>query len=66
MFKTDHPAFNAALYTFDLLLPAPNLGQEDAFSPLHTGLLLAAGLRIFGWVLTIAVLSGLTRALSRN
>lgn len=64
--KADHPPFNAVLYTLDLLLPAPNLGQEDAFGPLHGGLVLAAGLRLFGWVLTIAVLASITRALSRN
>ncbi|MGI8333830.1 hypothetical protein ACRYCC_28100 [Actinomadura scrupuli] len=64
--KADHPPFNTLLYTLDLLLPAPNLGQEDAFSPLHGGLALAAGLRVFGWVLTIAVLASITRALSRN
>jgi hypothetical protein len=33
---------------------------------LHAGLALAAGLRIFGWVLTIAVVASLTRALSRG
>jgi hypothetical protein len=33
----DHPPFSAALYALDLLLPAPALGQEDAFNPLHAG-----------------------------
>jgi hypothetical protein len=64
--KGDHPPFNAALYTLDLLLPAPSLGQEDAFVPLHAAQALAAGLRVFGWVLTITVLASITRALSRN
>jgi hypothetical protein len=62
----DHPVFHAALYALDLMLPAPALGQEQAWDPQGGALAIATFLRIFGWVLAIAVVAGITRALSRN
>jgi hypothetical protein len=62
----DHPVFHAALYALDLMLPAPALGQEQAWDPQGGALAVATGLRIFGWVLAIAVVAGITRALSRS
>jgi hypothetical protein len=61
-----HPTFNPALYAIDLLIPAPVLGQPEAWNP-HGGiLLLALSLRMIGWLLVIAVAAAITRAVSRN
>ena len=62
----DHPVFHAGLYALDLMLPAPGLGQEEAWDPQGGVLAIATTLRIFGWLLAIAVVAGITRALSRN
>jgi hypothetical protein len=40
-----HPAFNAALYTLDVLIPAPALGQASDWDPQGIGLAVAAGLQ---------------------
>jgi hypothetical protein len=56
-----HPAFNAALYTLDVLIPAPALGQASDFDPQGAGLAVAAGLHILGWLLAITVIAAITR-----
>jgi hypothetical protein len=61
-----HPVFNAALYTLDVLIPAPALGQASDFDPQGAGLAVAAGLHVFGWVLAITVLAAITRTFSRT
>jgi hypothetical protein len=61
-----HPAFNAALYTLDLLIPAPGLGQASAWNPHGMELALAAGLRLLGWLLAITVIAAITRSFSRT
>ena len=61
-----HPAFNAALYSLDLLIPAPALGQASDFDPQGAGLAVAAGLHILGWLLAITVIAAITRSFSRN
>jgi hypothetical protein len=62
----DQPTFNAALYTLDLLIPAPGLGNVSDWNP-HGGLLVvAAALRGLGWLLAITVIAAITRSLSRN
>ena len=61
-----HPAFNAALYTLGVLIPAPALGQASDFDPQGTGLVVAAGLHILGWLLAITVIATITRAFTRN
>ena len=61
-----HPAFNAALYTLDVLIPAPALGQASDWDPQGAALVVAAGLHLLGWLLTITVIAAITRSFSRN
>ena len=61
-----HPAFNAALYTLAVLIPAPALGQPSDWDPQGVGLAVAAGLHILGWLLAITVLAAITRSFSRT
>jgi hypothetical protein len=61
-----HPEFNAALYTLDVLIPAPALGQASDFDPQGATLALAAGLHILGWLLAITVIAAITRSFSRT
>jgi hypothetical protein len=61
-----HPSFNAALYTLDLLVPAPGLGQAGAWNPHGQMLAVAAGLRSMGWLLAITLTAAITRTLIRN
>jgi hypothetical protein len=61
-----HPVFNAALYTLDLLVPAPGLGQASDWDPQGGYLALAAGLHILGWLLAITVIAAITRLFSRS
>jgi hypothetical protein len=60
-----HPDFNAALYTLDVLIPAPALGQASDFDPQGATLAVAAGLHILGWLLAITVIAAITRSFSR-
>lgn len=62
----DQPSFNAALYTLDLLIPVPGLGQVGDWNPQGVQLIVAAGLRSLGWLLTITVIAAVTRTLSRS
>jgi hypothetical protein len=57
-----HVSFNAVVYTLDLLVPAPGLGQASDWSLQGTGLLVAAVLRGLGWLLAITVIAAITRA----
>jgi hypothetical protein len=57
-----HAAFNAALYTLDVLIPAPAFGQASDWNPQGAGLLVAAGLHILGWLLAITVIAAITRS----
>jgi hypothetical protein len=61
-----HPEFNAALYTLDVLVPAPALGQASDFDPHGPTLAVAAGLHILGWLLAITVIAAITRSFSRT
>ncbi len=61
-----HPAFNAALYTLDVLVPAPALGQASDFDPQGATLAVAGGLHILGWLLAITVIAAVTRSFSRT
>jgi hypothetical protein len=61
-----HPEFNAALYTLDVLIPAPPLGQASDFDPQGATLAVAAGLHILGWLLAISVIAAITRSFSRT
>jgi hypothetical protein len=59
------PTRNAALHALDLLLPVINLGHDGAWKPSGAGEYIAALLVLAGWVLTTAVVAGLTRVLNR-
>jgi hypothetical protein len=59
-------ASNPSLYTLDLLLPIINLHQEDTWRPTGDTQYIAALLILAGWVLTTAVVAGLTRILNRS
>jgi hypothetical protein len=61
-----HPEFNAVLYTLDVLIPAPALGQASDFDPRGATLVMAAGLHILGWLLAITVIAAITRSFSRT
>ena len=61
-----HPAFNAALYTLDVLIPAPALGQASDFDPQGATLAVAAGLRMLGWLLAVTVIAAIARSFSRT
>jgi hypothetical protein len=61
-----HAEFNAALYTLDVLIPAPALGQASDFDPQGATLAVAAGLHILGWLLAITVIAAITRSFSRT
>lgn len=76
VFRTHHPVpnkpgegppFHALVYTLDLLVPIGGFGQRDAWHWDGTGpQALAYALVVVGWVLTTAVVAGVTRTLSRN
>ncbi|MEW2134192.1 oxidoreductase [Streptomyces sp. NPDC005435] len=69
-----HPAqqaegapFNPLVYTLDLLVPIGGLGQRTAWYWPNPGLQWLAYLLIaFGWILTTALIAGVTRTLQRN
>lgn len=64
---TGHPAtFHPALYTLDLISPAPLIGDVDAWSVAGAGLWLAVGLKALGWLLAIVVVAAVTRVLKRD
>ncbi|MEV3858298.1 oxidoreductase [Streptomyces sp. NPDC050095] len=65
--RGEGPPFNPFAYTLDLLVPIGGLGQRDVWhwaQPEVQGL--AYGLVAVGWVLTTAVVAGVTRTLSRG
>ncbi|HEU5030052.1 MAG TPA: hypothetical protein VFV01_34430 [Spirillospora sp.] len=64
--KDEAPAFNAFLYTLDLLLPIISFGQEPAFNPRGGYQWLAAALIASGWILATTIAAGVTRVLSRQ
>jgi hypothetical protein len=61
-----HPTYYAAIYTVNLLLPVPVLGQPSDWDPHGAALLVALLLRTVGWLLIISVAAAITRALSRD
>ncbi|GAB2817325.1 oxidoreductase [Streptomyces daliensis] len=59
--------FHPLVYTLDLLIPIGGLGQRTAWYWTDGGLQWLAYLLIaFGWLLTTAVIAGVTRALQKN
>ncbi|MFE0331897.1 oxidoreductase [Streptomyces sp. NPDC058960] len=60
-------SFQPLVYTLDLLIPIGGLGQRTAWYWSNVGLQWLAYLLIaFGWVLTTAVIAGVTRTLQKN
>jgi hypothetical protein len=65
--STHPPAFHPAAYTLDLLLPVIGLGQKSAWQPQEsTYQYWSWGFTGAGWVLTTAVIAGLTGILKRD
>ncbi|MFC5747665.1 hypothetical protein [Actinomadura rugatobispora] len=60
------PAFNALFYTFDLLLPIIDFGQEKAFKPQGWYQWLSYALILSGWILATTIAAGITRTISRQ
>lgn len=58
--------FNPALYSLDVLLPAPNLGLESHWQAVGITLLVTVLLKLTGWVLSIAIGASISRTLSRK
>ena len=63
---TAHPTFNAALYTFNVLLPIPDLGQVSDWNSHGTGLVLTVILQLLGWLLAITIGTAITRSVTRS
>jgi hypothetical protein len=65
--RGDSVPFEPLVYTLDLLVPIGGLGQRTAWYWSNGSLQWLAYLLIaFGWVLTTAVIAGVTRALQKN
>jgi hypothetical protein len=64
--KQPAPAFHAAAYTLDVLLPIVDLGQQSAWQPRGAALRWSWVLIGAGWVLTTAVVAGLTGLFKRD
>jgi hypothetical protein len=64
--KQPVPPFNAVVYALDALLPIVDLGQQSAWLPLGAALGWSWVLIGAGWVLTTAVVAGLTGVLKRD
>ena len=63
---TAHPTFNPALYSADVLLPLPGIGQLSDWNPRGLTLLIAIVLRLVGWLLAITIGTAITRSLARR
>jgi hypothetical protein len=62
-----HPMpFNAPVYALDVLLPIISLGQQDSWQPDGGALYIYWTLIIVGWVLTSALIVGLTGIIKRD
>lgn len=59
-------AFNAYIYTLDLLLPVVNLKQRDLFSVDGWATWWVLGLTLAGWLIAAVVVAGLTGLFRRN
>jgi hypothetical protein len=59
-------AFNAPLYSLDVLLPIVDLGQQDSWQPTGIVLYVYWALIILGWILTSAFVAGITGIFKRD
>jgi hypothetical protein len=64
--EAQQPAFHSVGYALDLLLPIVNLGQEDAWIPRGWAVYWTWGFILAGWVLTTAVVAGLSGIFKRD
>jgi hypothetical protein len=60
------PAFNAFVYTVDLMLPLVNLGLKYAYDPQGAQRWLAYVLTGSGWLFVTTIAAGITRVLRRD
>ena len=60
------PSFQPVIYALDVLLPIVDLGQQQAWIPQGPALACSWLLTGTGWILTTAVVAGLTNALKRD
>ena len=60
------PAFNPFVYTLDTVLPIVDLGEQKAWIAQGAALTMQWMLTCAGWLLTTAVVAGLTKALNRR
>jgi hypothetical protein len=63
---TPTPAFHPVAYTLDVLIPIIDLGPQKAWTPTGSTLYWTWLLSTAGWVLTTAVVAGLTGVLKRD
>lgn len=64
---TRHPMpFNAPVYALDVLLPLISLGQQDSWQPRGAFLYAYWTLIIVGWILTSALVAGLSGVIKRD
>ena len=64
--SSNAPAFHPVAYTLDVLLPIVDLGQDKAWTPHGWALYWSWSLIAVGWVLTTAVVAGLTGIFKRD
>ncbi|GGY38766.1 oxidoreductase [Streptomyces djakartensis] len=66
MKQGEHPEWNPALFTLDLLLPVIDLGQVGFWQLRGGWQWLATAMILLGWILATTVAAGATRLLRRN
>lgn len=66
MKRGEHPEWNPALFTLDLLLPVIDLGQVGFWQLRGGWQWLAVAMILLGWILATTVAAGATRLLRRN
>jgi uncharacterized protein YjbI with pentapeptide repeats len=64
--KQPAPPFNGVAYAADVLIPIINFGEQDAWQPRGAALYWSWVLAGAGWMLTTAVVAGLTGIVKRN
>jgi hypothetical protein len=64
--KSNGPGFNALIYSVDVLVPVINLGQRDAWIATGAVEWWTFFFKLAGWVLSTAVVAGVTSVLRRD
>jgi hypothetical protein len=66
--SSDHPPFVASIYTLDRMIPADvvSFGLRDSFTPTGAAQWWAFAYTLVGWILTIAVVAGITAVVRRE